>query len=268
VIMQGRIDLPVQTYDPALVTEYVTRSWYSYAEGDTAARHPSGGDTVPNYTGPQPPYDLLDIDSKYSWLKAPRYGEVPMEVGPLARMAVAYARNHVRARQEINSLLDTLGLGVSSLFSTLGRVAARGIETLLMAEQMEPWITQLESNMLGGDLEIHNGSRWDPATWPSDCVGYGDTEAPRGALGHWVHIANGRIANYQMVVPSTWNGSPRDAVGQRGPWELALLGTPVAIQDQPLEMLRTIHSFDPCMSCSVHLVDTTGQERTRVYGQH
>jgi hydrogenase large subunit len=268
VIMQGRIDLPVQTYDPALVTEYVTRSWYSYPEGDTTARHPSGGDTVPNYTGPQPPYDLLDIDSKYSWLKAPRYGEVPMEVGPLARMAVAYARNHVRARQEINSLLDTLGLGVSSLFSTLGRVAARGIETLLMAEQMEPWITQLESNMLGGDLEIHNGSRWDPATWPSDCVGYGDTEAPRGALGHWVHIANGRIANYQMVVPSTWNGSPRDAVGQRGPWELALLGTPVAIQDQPLEMLRTIHSFDPCMSCSVHLVDTTGQERTRVYGQH
>ncbi|MFO7697836.1 MAG: nickel-dependent hydrogenase large subunit [Anaerolineae bacterium] len=267
IVRQARIDLPAAVFDPAQVSEYVTRSWYAYPEGDASALHPSQGETEPSYTGPQPPYDWLDVNAKYSWLKAPRYNDEPMEVGPLARMAVAWARNHTRVRQEVGSFLTELSLPATALFSTLGRVAARGIETLLMAEQMEPWITQLESNMNSGDLAIHNGSRWDPATWPKDCVGYGDTEAPRGALGHWVHIVNGRIANYQMVVPSTWNGSPRDALGQRGPWEEALLNTPVAIQDQPLEMLRTIHSFDPCMSCAVHVVDTTGQERVRIYAE-
>ncbi len=265
VVMRERIDLPAQGYDRAHVGEYVTRSWYTYPEGDAAVRHPAQGETQPNYTGPQPPYDWLDTDGKYSWLKAPRYADQPMEVGPLARMVVAWARNHNRARQEIGGVLDAIELPLGALFSTLGRVAARGIETLLMAEQMDPWISELEANMNSGNLAIHNGYRWDPATWPQDCVGYGDTEAPRGALGHWVHIVNGRIANYQMVVPSTWNGSPRDAQGQRGPWELALLGTPVANQEQPLEMLRTLHSFDPCMSCSVHLVDVTGHERVRVY---
>jgi Ni,Fe-hydrogenase I large subunit len=168
----------------------------------------------------------------------------------------------------VDGLLGTLGLPSSVLFSTLGRVAARGIETLLVTEQMDGWLDELESNMLSGDLAIHNGSRWNPSTWPSDCVGYGDTEAPRGSLGHWVHIVNGQIANYQMVVPSTWNGSPRDAESNRGAWEEALVNTPVAIADQPLEMLRTIHSFDPCMSCAVHVVDTTGRERTRVDVAH
>jgi [NiFe] hydrogenase large subunit/hydrogenase large subunit len=267
-IIDGRLDLPVQPFEPQLVTEYVARSWYSYSGGDQAGRHPSEGETQPNFTGPQPPYDWLNTDARYSWLKAPRYGDLAMEVGPLARMAVAYGRGHVRAREEIDSLLGALGLPVAGLFSTLGRVAARGIETLLMAEQMNGWIGALEANMLGGNLAIHNGERWDPAAWPQEAVGLGTTEAPRGALGHWVHIVNGAIANYQMVVPSTWNGSPRDARGQRGPWELALLGTPVANMDQPLELLRTVHSFDPCMSCSVHLTDTTGRELVRVYADH
>ena len=126
------------------------------------------------------------------------------------------------------ALLGELGLPAAALFSTLGRVAARGIETLLIAEQMDGWIGELEANMNGGNLAIHNGDRWDPATWPAEATGWGATEAPRGALGHWVHIKGGKIANYQAVVPTTWNGSPRDAAGQRGPWEQALLGTPVA----------------------------------------
>jgi hydrogenase large subunit len=129
---------------------------------------------------------------------------------------------------------------------------------------MGTWIGELEANMAGGRLDIHNGARWDPATWPSEAVGWGSTEAPRGGLAHWVRIRNGQIDHYQAVVPTTWNGSPRDAQGQRGPWEEALLGTPVADPDQPLEVLRTVHSFDPCMSCAVHLVDSHTGERTRV----
>ena len=129
---------------------------------------------------------------------------------------------------------------------------------------MESWISELETNMNSGNLATHNGVRWDPGTWPAEASGWGTTEAPRGALGHWVHIQNGQIANYQAVVPSTWNGSPRDAVGRRGVWEEALIGTPVADPSQPLEVIRTIHSFDPCMACAVHIVDTERNQVTKV----
>jgi Ni,Fe-hydrogenase I large subunit len=175
-----------------------------------------------------------------------------MEGGPLARVAVAYAAGRGRIRELVNQFLAGSGLGPEALFSTLGRVAARGIETQALAEQMEPWIAQLEKNMNSGKLEIHNATRWDPATWPAHASGWNGGEAPRGTLGHWVSIANGKIANYQAVVPTTWNGSPRDAAGARGAWEQALIGTPVADPAQPLEILRTVHSFDPCMACSVH----------------
>ena len=187
-----------------------------------------------------------------------------MEVGPLARMVVAYAAGHRRVREVIDQSLASLGLGPAALFSTLGRVLARGVETLLIAEQMGTWIDELEANMMGGRLDIHNGTRWDPATWPSEASGWGSTEAPRGGLAHWVRIKNGQIEHYQAVVPTTWNGSPRDAAGQRGPWEEALIGTPVADPEQPLEVLRTVHSFDPCMACAVHLVDSRTGERTRI----
>jgi Ni,Fe-hydrogenase I large subunit len=124
---------------------------------------------------------------------------------------------------------------------------------------MDGWISALEANMNAGNNTIHNGTKWDPASWPAQASGWGTTEAPRGALGHWVSLANQGINHYQMVVPTTWNGSPRDAVGQRGPFEQSLIGTPIADPQRPVEILRTIHSFDPCMACSVHLVDANGQ---------
>lgn len=248
----GNPPLPVNIDE---IKEYVTRSWYSYTDGDQTPLHPSAGETTPNYTGPQPPYERLNTEDKYSWLKSPRYQDQPMEVGPLARMLVAYTAGHTQVVALVNQTLSELGVGAEALFSTLGRIAARGIETKLIAEQMGGWIDRLEVNMDAGDTTIHNGTRWDPATWPSQAHGIGFTEAPRGGLGHWVSIENGEIAHYQAVVPTTWNGSPRDALGMRGPFEEALIGTPIIDPERPLEILRTIHSFDPCMACSVHMVD-------------
>jgi Ni,Fe-hydrogenase I large subunit len=255
---------PPQPLDHNEIREYVTRSWYNYAGGDGVAKHPWDGETEWAYTGPQPPFEFLDTDGKYSWLKAPRYSDTPMEVGPLARMVVAYAAGHPRVQQLVNGVLSQLGLGSEALFSTLGRVAARGIETLVIAEKMQDWISELDTNMNSGNLAIHSGALWDPSTWPTRAMGWGVSEAPRGALGHWVQIENGTISNYQCVVPSTWNGSPRDALGQRGPWEEALIGTPVADPAQPVEILRTIHSFDPCMACAVHVLDADHREITRI----
>ncbi len=264
IVLDRNLGLPPQAVDHNRIGEYVTHSWYTYTGGDGVAKHPWQGETEWNYTGPEPPFDLLDTDGKYSWLKAPRYDNRPMEVGPLARMLVAYAAGHSRVRELVNQVLAHLGVGPEALFSTLGRVAARGIETQVIAEKMAGWIDELETNMNTGNLAIHNGEHWDPATWPPQALGWGITEAPRGALGHWVEIQNGAIANYQCVVPSTWNGSPRDAIGQRGPWEEALIGTPVADPQMPVEVLRTIHSFDPCMACAVHIVDTEQREIMRI----
>jgi len=264
VVWNEGLASPPETLDHHQIEEYVTHSWYDYTSGDQDGRHPWQGETKPNYTGPQPPYDFVSTGDKYSWLKAPRYNGQPMEVGPLARMVVAYAGGHDRVRSEVDRVLNALGVGPDALFSTLGRTAARGIETLLIAERMATWIDELDANMQSGDLAIHDGSRWDPSTWPAEASGWGTTEAPRGALGHWIHILDGKIANYQTVVPSTWNGSPRDAAGRRGVWEEALIGTPVANPMQPLEVIRTVHSFDPCMACAVHVVDTEDRELTRV----
>jgi hydrogenase large subunit len=264
IVLNGSIGTPPQPFDPRRIGEYVTRSWYNYTGGDGTPKHPSVGQTQPNYTGPTPPFDYLDTAGKYSWLKAPRYAQRPMEVGPLARMVVAYAAGHSRVRQLVDQVLARLGVGAPALFSTLGRVAARGIETQLIAEQLQGWITELETNMNSGNLAIHNGEKWDPATWPAQASGWGATEAPRGALGHWVNIENTKIKNYQCVVASTWNGSPRDANGRRGPWEQALIGTPVADPTKPVEILRTVHSFDPCMACSVHVVDAQHRDLTSV----
>ncbi len=264
VVRNKNLGAAPEQLDQQLIEEYVTHSWYSYTGGDAEGKHPSQGETQPNFTGPQPPFEFLNTNDKYSWIKAPRYDGLPMEVGPLARMVVAYAAGHTRTRQVIDSVLTALNVGPEALFSTLGRTAARGVETLLVSERMATWIDELEANMNGGDLAIHSGESWDPRTWPSEASGWGTTEAPRGALGHWIHIKNGQIENYQAVVPSTWNGSPRDAVGRRGVWEEALIGTPVADPSQPLEVIRTIHSFDPCMACAVHIVDTEHNEVTRV----
>ncbi|NOY54118.1 MAG: nickel-dependent hydrogenase large subunit [Deltaproteobacteria bacterium] len=253
--------LPV---DQEKIREYVTHSWYEYPEGNATGRHPYEGETNDRYTGPKPPYDFLNTDAEYSWLKAPRYEETSMEVGPLARMLVAYASGHAEVKAAVNLVLGKLGVGPEALFSTLGRTAARGVETLVIADRLPGWIDELAANMKKGDLRVHADEKWDPATWPKTAQGYGWYEAPRGALGHWIKIRKTKIDNYQMVVPSTWNGSPMDAGGKKGPWEAAIIGTPVADPEKPLEILRTVHSFDPCMACAVHVIDPEGKEVIRV----
>jgi Ni,Fe-hydrogenase I large subunit len=254
----------VQPFDPSKITEHVKHSWYLYSVGDGKGLHPFKGETKPKYTGPKPPYERLDTTQKYSWLKSPRYDGEPMEVGPLARMLVAYASGHARVRALVDGVLGRLGVGPEALFSTLGRVAARGIETQVLAEKMEDWLDRLAENMGRRELRIQDVSKWDPVTWPKECSGAGFHEAPRGALGHWVSIRHAEIANYQCVVPSTWNAGPRDAEGKRGPYEAALIGTPIADATQPLEILRTVHSFDPCMACGVHVLDPDRRELAQV----
>jgi hydrogenase large subunit len=250
--------------DQTKITEAIAHSYYEYGGGDTTALHPWDGETKPKYSGPTPPYDQLTVDGKYSWLKSPRYDGMPMEVGPLARMLVAYGAGNARVQELVNGALTELKLQPAALFSTLGRVAARMLETVYLLDMMDGWLAALSDNMEHGDLRIHDGAKWDPSTWPAEAEGWGFHEAPRGALGHWIRIKDRKIENYQAVVPSTWNAGPRDAQGQTGPYEASLEGTPVADPTKPLELLRTIHSFDPCLACAVHVVDATGTERVRV----
>jgi Ni,Fe-hydrogenase I large subunit len=198
-------------------------------------------------------------------MKAPRYEGRPMQVGPLARILVAYASGHDDVRQLAAETLQRLNVGPEVLFSTLGRVAARGMETVLLARQMKVWYDALIARIKGGDVQTFTRERWDPSTWPAEAQGYGFLDAPRGALGHWVQIRDGKISRYQCVVPSTWNCSPRDGQGQMGPYEASLVDNhPLLDPERPLEILRTIHSFDPCMACGVHVLDATGKLVTRV----
>ena len=191
-----------------------------------------------------------------------------MQVGPLSRLLVAYASGHEETRALIKEVLDRLEVGPTALFSTLGRTAARGVETVLLARRMSAWFGQLEARIASGDLATFNRDKWEPATWPKQCQGYGHLDAPRGALGHWVQIKDEKISRYQCVVASTWNCSPRDAEGQLGPYEASLVDNhPLVKPEQPLEILRTIHSFDPCMSCGVHVLDATGTLVTKVQVQ-
>ncbi len=254
----------VEPVDHLKVTEDVAHAWYKYGAGDDKALHPWAGETVPNYTGPKPPYEFLETDKKYSWVKGIRYDGLSTEVGPLSRMLIAYATGHKRIKEVVDLVLKKLGVGPEAPFSTLGRTAARGIETLVTAEMLPGWIGELAGKMKAGDLRVHNGEKWDPSSWPKDAKGYGFHEAPRGSLCHWVVIKDGKVANYQCVVPGGWNSSPRDAKGQRGPYEESLRGTPLADPSRPLEILRTVHSFDPCMACAIHVVDPERKESFKV----
>ncbi len=240
--------------------EYATHSWYEYSGGDQQGLHPWEGETKLNYTGPKPPYEYLEVEQKYSWLKAPRWADTPMEVGPLARVLVMYASGNEQIKELTDYVLKTLGVPISAVFSTLGRTAARAIETKVFADYLLTAYNDLIATIKAGDTDTFNGEKWEPTTWPSHAEGFGFMEAPRGALGHWCVIDNGRLSNYQMVVPTTWNASPRDQKEQAGAYEVSLVGTPLAIPDQPLEILRTIHSFDPCMACAVHMVDADGND--------
>jgi Ni,Fe-hydrogenase I large subunit len=253
----------VYPVDQNEITEHVAHSWYEY-EDESKGLHPYDGETKPKYTGPEPPYNFLNVDDKYTWMKAPRVGKDPMEVGPLARMLVAYASGHESVVATVNHVLEMLGVGPEALFSTLGRTAARCIETVVTAEKLDGWVNELAASIASGDYEIHANEMWDPENWPAEAKGWGFTEAPRGSLGHWIHIKDGKIENYQAIVPSTWNCSPRDALGQPGPYEAALVGTPIENEEMPLEVLRTVHSFDPCMACGVHLLDVDGNEINQI----
>jgi hydrogenase large subunit len=250
--------------NPQQIEEYVTHSWYEYGRGDAVGLHPWEGETKFNYTGPKPPYDQLHVEGKYSWLKTPRWNGHPMEVGPLARLLVGYASGREDIKEVVDAALKQLDVPVAALFSTLGRTAARGLETVLVAGWAREFYDTLLSNIKNGDTRMANRERWDPATWPSEARGVGLTEAPRGALAHWIVIKDKVIENYQLVVPTTWNASPRDAQGQRSAYEAALIDTPVANPEQPLEILRTIHSFDPCIACAVHVYDEHGTTLNRV----
>jgi Ni,Fe-hydrogenase I large subunit len=259
-IILGKNLAKVEPYDQSAVEEFIHSSWYEYSKGDSAGLHPYEGETKPKYTGPPTPWKYLQDSTKYTWMKAPRYQGKPMEVGPLARMLVAYASGHKDVKPLVDSTLKTLNAPPTALFSTLGRTAARGIETVLLARRLPVWYDDLVRRIEAGDTNTFNGSKWEPSSWPATARGYGALDAPRGALGHWVQIENGKISRYQCVVPSTWNCSPRDAQGQMGPYEAALVDNhPLADPARPIEILRTIHSFDPCMACGVHVLDATGQ---------
>ncbi|OGU02375.1 MAG: hydrogenase, partial [Geobacteraceae bacterium GWC2_55_20] len=254
----------VHVVDQGKIAEYVDHSWFDNSAGPGKGLHPYDGETEVRYTGPKPPYEYLDTNAKYSFVKSPRYDEKAMEVGPLSRVLVAYASGHKETRAVVSLVLGKLGVGPEALFSTLGRTAARGIDCLLNAQQTPKFLDELIGNISKGDYRIHANEKWDPSEWPDEASGYGMHEAPRGGLGHWIKIKDQKILNYQAVVPSTWNASPRDAKGQRGPYEAALVGTPLADPNKPLEILRTIHSFDPCLACAVHVLDANGNEMVRV----
>ena len=241
------------------VRESIYHSWY---DGDWM-KHPWDEETVPNYTG-------YDTNKKYSWTKAPRFVHdekvYPMQVGPLAQVLVGYALNHKLIKEYVDSALEKASsisgtkLTVHHLKSTAGRHLARAIRTAVIADLVQKHWQLLVDNIAKGDTEI-----WNEYHYPAGAIkGVGFHEAPRGTLSHWVVIENGRIKNYQAVVPSTWNSGPRDQKGRRGPYEESLIGNPVAEVKRPLEILRTLHSFDPCIACAVHVFDSEKKDSVEV----
>jgi len=251
------------------VQEFVTHSWYSYPD-ETKGLHPWDGITEPNFVlgkntkGTKTRIESLDEEGKYSWIKSPRWRGHAMEVGPLSRYIIGYVQNNPEFKEPTDKLLTDLGLPLQALFSTLGRTAARGLEASWAAHKMRYFFDKMMANIKAGDESTANVEKWDPSRWPAEAKGVGFTEAPRGALGHWIRIKDGKIDNYQAVVPTTWNGSPRDDKGQIGAFEASLMNTPVAKADEPLEILRTLHSFDPCLACSTHVMSPDGQELSKV----
>ena len=257
LVLDGDIS-KVHEVDPNKISEDVTHSWY---KGTGAPEHPYDGTTIPEYTGlekKEDGYAYLKTDEKYSWIKSPLYNGKKVEVGPLARMVVGYVKGDKRIKKYVDNFLTRANLPITVLFSTVGRTAARAIETELMSDVMMEWVDELAANAASGDLSTWTEFDFDKVS--VDTKGMGLAEAPRGSLGHWVKIKNGKVENYQAVVPSTWNAGPRGPNGEVGAYEGAVIGTVVADPEQPLEIIRTVHSFDPCIACAVHVVDTKGKE--------
>jgi hydrogenase large subunit len=259
----------VDLRDPQEIQEYIVHSWYKYPD-EKQGLHPWDGITEPNFVlgantkGSKTNIKELDESGKYSWIKAPRWRNHAMEVGPLARYIIGYAQNNPEFKQPTEQLLRDLDLPLEALFSSLGRTAARGLEASWAAHKMKYFYQKLLSRLQAGDSATANTSKWEPHTWPAYAKGVGFTEAPRGALGHWITIRDQKIENYQAIVPTTWNASPRDAEGQIGAYEASLLNTPLAKADEPLEILRTLHSFDPCLACATHVMSADKQELVTV----
>jgi len=260
LLLDGDYDRPVN-FDHLKIAEYISSSWYTYAEGDKVGRHPWQGETNPHYTGPTPPFRQLSDGQKYTWCKAPRYDGRPVQVGPNARLMLAVARNHGDTVTLVTRALQDLGLTKKQLNSTLGRTLCRCLETIQVSGRLVDWFEELREAIRQGNSKTFNPEQWEPGSWPKTAQGVGFAEAARGTLSHWVQIENGRVSRYECVVPSTWNSSGRDQDGRMGPYEEALAGGgkhPLVDAKRPLEVLRTIHSFDPCISCAVHLFDATG----------
>lgn len=267
VILNGNLNeiLDVDPRDPNQVQEYVDHSWYTYDGKGTGGRHPWEGETTLKYSGPKAPYKNLDTDKKYSWIKSPRWKEHPMETGPLARLLVGYAAKKDDYVDVVDKALKQLDVPISALQSAIGRTLARGLEAGITVGWMKDDMKELLENIKSGDQVTFDRTKWNPSSWPKKAKGVGWIEAPRGALGHWITIEDGKTTNYQAVVPTTWNASPIDHKGQIGAYEASLQGTPIAIPDQPLEILRVVHSFDPCLACAVHLTDTENKQTTQIH---
>jgi hydrogenase large subunit len=291
VILNGKWDEihAVDPRDPEQIQEFVTHSWYKYAD-ETKGLHPWDGVTEPNFAlgkntkGSKTNIEQIDESAKYSWIKAPRWRGHAVEVGPLPRYILAYAhalkgnKYAQRPKEQLEFAAMMVNSGVPKalglpetqftlkqlLPSTIGRTLARCLEGQYCAEMMLEDYNELIANIKAGDTATANVDKWDPASWPKEAKGVGTSAAPRGALAHWIKIKDGKIDNYQCVVPTTWNGSPRDAKGQIGAFEAALMGTPMVNPEQPLEILRTLHSFDPCLACSTHVMSPDGQEMANV----
>jgi hydrogenase large subunit len=246
------------------IEEFVAHSWYDYAKGKNQGLHPYKGETTLKYTGPEPPFQNLDTAASYSWIKSPRWKGHAMETGPLARILMLYAHRHPETRELVDRSLLQLHLPLDAMYSTMGRTAARTLECKILADAMSGWYASLMSTIQSGDVKTFNAEQWQPASWPAHCQGVGFVEAPRGSLAHWIVIDKGTIENYQAVVPTTWNAGPRDAAGVSGPYESALKGQAIYDTKQPLEILRTIHSFDPCLACAVHVINPEGEELIEV----
>ena len=270
-IINGKLDEihEVDLRNPDEIQEFVPHSWYSYPD-EGKGLHPWDGVTDPNYAlgpntkGTKTNIKEIDEGAKYSWIKAPRWRGHAMEVGPLARYVIGYMQGNEEIKDQVDGVLRHLDVPVTALFSTLGRTAARGLEASWAAKKQRYFLDKLIANIKAGDSATANTESFDPSTWPTEVKGVGFSEAPRGALGHWIQIKDSKIDNYQCIVPTTWNGSPRDNEGNIGAFEASLMNTKVEVANEPVEILRTLHSFDPCLACSTHVMSEDGEELAEV----
>ena len=252
----------VAPFDPEKIEEFVSSAWFTYEDGDDKGLHPLVGETTVEYTGPKPPYEWLGDDDKYTWSKAPRYDGRVIQVGPVARVLNAYIQGESRTKQLVDEAVGKLGIRIEQMNSTAGRTYARAVEAVTTAEYMADVVMpQFVDGIRNGDIDVFDASKWEPSSWPDECSGMAFTEVARGMLSHFTSIKDGKVSNYQAVVPTTWLAGGRDPEGNLGPYEESLAGGhPLVDPEQPLEPIRTIHSFDPCMSCAVHVLDPEGTE--------